>query len=329
MIDGRLARPEGTPGLVAAGCVGVAMTATYSICGHFAPGHDADPTSSPRAITGMALMLTGTCTYIPAAWTLGQRRSLALLDELRGLLPDPTAADRAAAAIRGAWRRTWPVGTAFGLLLALFNTNPITALTRAPDPRIAFPISLGQLLLWWLIGMLVLARFDAARAFGRLSSQVRFDLFRLDGIRPLARAGVVDAAIVMGALLFAPLQSLDLHFRWENYRFALAVALPALAFYLAWPLWSVHRRILADRVNRIACVDAELEPLAGAPPESAEETERLERLLAHRDRLLTTRTWPLDLRVLSRVVFYLIIPPLAWAAAAVVERLVDSVLARV
>jgi hypothetical protein len=34
------------------------------------------------------------------------------------------------------------------------------------------------------------------------------------------------------------------------------------------------------------------------------------------------------MRLLSRVVLYLVIPPLAWAGAAVVERMVDALLSR-
>jgi hypothetical protein len=321
-----LRRTEGTPGFVAAGLVAVGLTAVYAGGGALWPGDLAGSDSSPRQIIGMTLMLIGTTTYLLVAWTIGHRRSLELVTALRPRLPDPAEADVAAESIGSAWRRTWWIGCIIGFVLSLFNTNPIHAFMEAPHPRIAGPISLGQILLWLTIGNLIAARMATANAFARLGAVVPIDLFRLETLRPLARNGVVDAAIVMGALLFAPLQSLDAEFRWENYRFAAAVALPSLAYFVIWPLRTVHRRIRADRTARLAQVDAQLATLDAGPPSTLIETERLEQLLAHRDRLMVARTWPLDLRLLTRVFFYVIIPPLAWVAAAVVELFVDRAL---
>ena len=55
--------------------------------------------------------------------------------------------------------------------------------------------------------------------------------------------------------------------------------------------------------------------------------QQLESLLAHRDRLREQSTWPLSTALVSRVFLYLIIPPLAWAGAALVELLVDRLIA--
>jgi len=318
-------RSRGTPGLAAAGGVGLALTVVFASLGHFS-GESAAPDWSARELAGMAFMLIGLPAYLLAAWTIGQRRSLELVEQMRPRLPDPRVADRATAQIEGAWSGTWWIGTAIGIVLSLFNTQPLWAILESPAPRVSVPISLGQVLLWTVIGNLLATRFAVSNAFAALGESVSADVFGLERLRPLARNGVVDAAIVMGALLFVPLQSLDAEFRWENYRFGLLVALPALAVFLFWPLRTVHRRIRADRDARLRAVDEQIEAAGDAPPEGPEETERLEHLLAHRDRLREARTWPLDLRLLSRVLLYVIIPPLAWAAAALVERGVDAAL---
>lgn len=322
-----LRRSEGTPGLVAAGVATVVMTAVFVVGGTYSTVDLPGWTWSARELIGMSLMLTGATTYLIAAWTIAQRRSLELVAELRPLLPDPSAADEAVSTIQAAWGRTWWIGSLVGIGLSLFNTNPIWAFTGAAYTRIAVPVSFGQIFLWMVIGNLLAVRITASHAFARLGERVRIDLFRLDRLRPLARSGVVDAALVVGALLFAPLQSLDFEFRAGNYSFALIVALPSLAFYLYWPLHTVHRRIRTERDGRLMAVDLQIEQLGSATPSTPVETERLEVLLAHRERLADARTWPLDLSILSRIAFYLVIPPLAWAAAAVVERIVDGLLA--
>jgi hypothetical protein len=165
-------------------------------------------------------------------------------------------------------------------------------------------------------------RVVSAIVFGRLGEQVRIDLFRLDRLRPLARSGLADVLLVAGAVALSPLQSLDAEFRWYNYHFALIVAIPTAAFQLLWPLRRVHARIRAEKARRVAEADARLEAATDLP----DDLLSLETTLAHRDRLREQRTWLLSFAMLSRLVLYLIIPPLAWVAAAIVERLVDRTL---
>jgi hypothetical protein len=272
---------------------------------------------------GMALMLTLIPPYIVVAAWLGQRRSLALLDELRPQLPDPAAADAAVVQIRAGLRTYWPVGVVLGFGLGLLNTQPLEAL-RSEVPVLDSSLSLGQLVMWSIIGLLFVVRLTAARAFRGLAGLVEINLLRPDRLRPLARSGVVDVVIIAGAMLFTPLQSIDAEFRWYNYHFGLLVSVPATIFYLVWPLWPLHRRNQTDRAARLEKVERQLGELGSAAPDSAEGSARLEALLAHRDRLRAARTWPLSTGLLSRVVLYLVIPPLAWAGAAVVERVVDA-----
>ena len=298
------------------GCLLLIFWATGTLLPTAAP----DWATSPRAITGMALMLAGVPAFVVASLPIARRRSLELVEELRPLLPRPELADEAGDRIREGLRRNWPLGVAIGFGLGLLNTDPLRAF-GGDLPWVEGSISLGQMLMWCLIGVLGVSRIAAARAFRQLGEEVTFDLFRPERLRPLARSGVVDVVIVAGALLFSPLQSLDAEFRWVNYRFGLLVAVPATAFFLVWPLLGVHARIRADRDARLRAVDAELD---AAPRAGEDATLRAETLLAHRDRLLAVRTWPLGTRLISRVLLYLVFPPLAWTGAAIVERLLDD-----
>lgn len=311
------------PGTGVAVLAGLALF--FWLAGGFQPSAIPSYASSPREITGMALMLTLLPAYLLVGASLGQRRSLALVEMLRARLPEPGAREAAAAAIRGALGRAWLPGTAAGIAMGLLNTSP-TAIFASQVPILQGSISLGQLFLWWVIGMLLAVRVTVAGAFRRLAEQVELDLFRPDVLKPIARSGVVDVAIIAGALLLTPLQSLDAEFRWYNYRFGLLVGLPAAAFFLVWPLLPLHRRNRAERDARLALLEDQIAALGTAPPASADASAQLEALLAHRDRLRAARTWPLSTGLLSRVVLYLVIPPLAWAASAVVERAVDILL---
>ena len=313
------------PGLAVALALLVALAVIYWISGALRPTTLPEYASSPRQITGMALMLILVPVYLVAAASLAERRSLALVEEIRAGLTDSTEADAAVRAILDGLRRTWLPGSAAGLAMGMLNTQLIAAFTGS-NPILEGTISLGQLLMWWLVGLLLGVRIETSRAFRQLGAVVELDLFHLGRLRALARSGIIDVVIIAGALLLTPLQSLDAEFRWYNYQSALLVALPAAAFFLIWPLQPLHRRNRAERDTRLAAVESQLETLAPAAPNRPEASAQLEALLSHRDRLRALRTWPLSTGLLSRVALYLVIPPLAWAGAALVERVVNQLL---
>jgi len=344
-----MSQPD-APGPLAAGALLVALAGASWWVGAYAPTELPSYSDSRREIIGMALMLTLLPPYVLLGVWLGQWRSLVLVEQVRPLLGDPSAAEVAGETIRSAFRRHRLLFAGLGIAMGFVNTEPLAAL-RGDAPLLAGTISLGQLSMWLVIGMMAGIRFGTARAFHRLAEVVRLELFRPDRLKPLARAGMIDVALIMGAFLLAPLQSLDAEFRWYNYRFALIVALPATAFVLVWPLAPLHRRNRKERDARLAAIDRqidleidrqidqevdgeierldernELGPTGATGPDAADAGIRLEALLSHRDRLRGTRTWPLGTALLSRVVLYLVIPPLAWAGAAVVERFVDRLL---
>ena len=178
--------------------------------------------------------------------------------------------------------------------------------------------------LWLLVGLLLGIRAVSAHSFNRLGRVVRFDLFQLERLKPLSRSGTVDVLTVAGLLAFTPLQSLDAEFRWYNYNFVLLIAPPATLVLLLLPLWPVHLRIRSEKSRQLSQINDRIEETR--TDASRNDILRLETLLAHRDRLLGQRTWPLSTALLSRVLLYFIIPPLAWIGAALVEMLLDRMI---
>ncbi|MBW2272246.1 MAG: hypothetical protein JRG96_03175 [Deltaproteobacteria bacterium] len=297
------------------------LTAFYWASGALSPEELPEYARSKRQIIGMALMLIAMPSYLLAAGFVAQRRSLELVEGLRPQLPEARFADDALAAIRGGLARSWRYGVAVGIVFGLLNSQPIHAIVDSRAPAIDISIALGQMLLWLLAGLLLGVRVTSARAFDRMGEVVRFELFQIHELRPLARSGSLDVLMIAGALALSPLQALDAEFRWYNYRFALLISIPAALVLLLWPLRSVHRRISVEKQGRLA----QLEALIHAARDRAtlEGVLQLETLLAHRDRLRDQKTWPLSTALISRVLLYLVIPPLAWAGAALVEKGVD------
>ena len=155
-------------------------------------------------------------------------------------------------------------------------------------------------------------------AIGRLGASARIELYRLDRLKPFARIALLDVLIVAGALCFVPLQSLDAQFRWVNYEAAVYVGLTSLLVVFLLPLHALPARIKLAKAQRLEELRTELANVPQA------DVPRLEATAAHLDRIEGLSNWPVDLRVVSRILVYVVIPPLAWVAAALVENFIDQ-----
>jgi len=49
-------------------------------------------------------------------------------------------------------------------------------------------------------------------------------------------------------------------------------------------------------------------------------------LIQHRDRIAHTSAWPIDMSITTRLILYIVIPPIAWFGAAIVEIGLDRIL---
>ena len=89
-------------------------------------------------------------------------------------------------------------------------------------------------------------------------------------------------------------------------------------------MWGIHRRLQQEKAGVITEVESSI--AAASRDHATESLSRLNALLERRAHLRGVHTWPMDLRGVSRVAFYLVIPPLAWVGAALVEILVMALL---
>ena len=171
-----------------------------------------------------------------------------------------------------------------------------------------------------VVGWLIVYRIHSALVFRQLGARLPIDLYRLTNLRPFAAVAMLDLLIIMGALALAPIQALDAEFRWINYRAGVLVAIPAAAFLFLTPMWGVHGAIVRAKHLRLSELQSALDQCERS------DYLRLDALLGHQERVRSLHSWPVDLRLITRVGFYLVIPPLAWIGAALVENLVDTLL---
>ena len=272
--------------------------------------------SSRAHLIGMMLLMTLMPMWLLGCFVVTQRHSLAMARRLDASL---------AQSILNFPRRQVLIGFGGGLVYALAFNVPLHQIDLVLAGNGAMiSIFIGQLMVWMCVGFLLSLRLYVGTLFYQLGKTIKISIFEQSSLEPFARVGMLDVAIVVGGLAIVVVQSIDAQFRVENYATALLVAVPAGTALLVRPMWSLHRR-LAKRKKKLleeVCLQVEM----ASEQSSAADMAALESLLQRRDRIKVIQTWPLDVAIWRRLFFYVLIPPLAWSGAALVEVVIDKIL---
>jgi hypothetical protein len=252
------------------------------------------------------------------------------LRRLAPILPlDDAELETAARALTRATPRSVAAMTALGVLLGLLHAW-LLGLTALP-PVSAVVQGTATVALWVAMFWTVPPLLENASLFSRLGAAARVDLFRPGLLAPFGAAALRPTLFVIGMMCAYPLLAVG-----SDGLVALGpsflgfVASFASAFGLFFlPLRGIRRRIVAARTETLAAADARIAALRAddaptAPPTDGARLAELEALLALRARVARTSSWPLDLAGVRRVLLYGVLPPLTWAAAALVEMAIDA-----
>ena len=276
--------------------------------------------SSQAQLLGQVLLMTFMPAYVLGLAIVAQRRSLRSARKLHasGLITDHP----------DNWLRPIPtvkigIGILLGLVYAVTVNLPTEWVLRLTD--IDFQegsIVAGQSLVWISCGLALAFRFHSAALFNGQGQRVAIDIYDSSKLEAFARNGVDDVLLIAGAIGLTAIQALDAQFRLGNYLAALLVGLPAAAYLLIRPMWAVHLRLSQQKREFLGDINLQIVRLR----EAVAPIPELELVLQHRDRLKHTYTWPMDLAIVYRLLFYVVIPPLAWLGAALMETVVQGLL---
>ena len=241
-------------------------------------------------------------------------------------------------------------GVLIGLSLYIFGraigdpvgiTNSIGLLF---DRLILFQASLASILwdylslfLFTFIGIAlaqgIASRSRQSRIFYDLAKSIPIDILNTNNLtriaNPLIRALVAPVGVLAasGPLLFA--------FDGNLVDTFYLISLPIVVFLLVLSLLSgravfvMHRRIHDEKVGELGIIhrylNGDKQAMASSRLGGLQSQFDATDVLAYRDRIEEVWEWPLHGH-LPRLIFYLTIPPMAWAAAALVERIIDVAL---
>jgi hypothetical protein len=99
---------------------------------------------------------------------------------------------------------------------------------------------------------------------------------------------------------------------------------PSLALFFI-PVWPLHKRLRASKAASLDDIDNSIQALgnlSGLALTNVESVEQLNRLLLLRREVQLVSIWPYDTSNMFRFMLYLLLPPLTWVGAALVENMV-------
>lgn len=248
-----------------------------------------------------------------------------LAADVEQLMPAMEPADRSLARteLSEAWsnRGVWiarGLGAIYGVILsapagidALEGRSGSLAYVWVP---VMIPLMWATILaaLWRLIRVSMFIR--------RLGIRVRIDLddprllgvFADIGIRHLLVIIIGLSVIPMQAILTGQIQTVD-------FVPALVVTVPVALIVLLLPMWGIRAAVVVAKRT-------ELDRLSELANASERGSDRSMLVSLYRRQVAETPEWPASAGAASRVLFYVVIPPLAWVAAALVQDLVSNVL---
>ena len=223
-------------------------------------------------------------------------------------------------------------GLIAGVCHTLYLQGTITGfLTAATGSRIALAGTLGTWAAWLIISHVVVAFISNARTFALIGqSHVKVDLLHADNHNLLGRAALMPTIGLIGTQALYPLL-------WWGGQVNLATVLPgfivtlvALVYLFVRTSLPLHRRLTQEKTEQLEKLNVRIQALRGdlsiADLPSTELME-LQALVEHRNYLQSCPEWPFRLTTIARWSLYLLIPPLTWVGAALIENVVDVFLA--
>ncbi len=219
-------------------------------------------------------------------------------------------------------------GALLGLIhMSFIRGSALATLTDALADRSGFVSTVGALMVWIIMSTVIYMLIQQAVIFARLGAyHVQMTLLNTRKLLPFARVSISASLAVIGALALFPLIGIESGMNLvEILPGAIATLVPLLAMFIV-PVWPVHRRLVRMKEHQLASLNERIDTSLGFADGYFPEPKVLEEvapLLTYRREIVQVSTWPFDGSNVTRLLFYMIIPPLTWAGAALIENLVD------
>ena len=288
-----------------------------------------DDSANRLSDIGTALFFAAINGYAIVAGAAVIERSQSAMNELRPVLDcDDATFQRLRASLAtapGTFASALIIG---GLLLGMLhisilmeNWNIWAIMVASPG---ALGITLGTLLTWLVITHLVAIFARNAHMVSRMGHRlVRVDLLQPSLLKPFGRIALLPTLGLLGTQVLYPLLSLGGSFNPFAVAPGFIVTLIALTYLLIKATWPLHRRLAAAKQSALQDIENDIALWRRQQGSDANDLSKLQPMLGYREYLQSLSEWPFSLSTLARWSLYLIIPPVTWICAALMENAID------
>jgi hypothetical protein len=292
----------------------------------------APPDTSPT----IALFFCAILTYIvPVFHFITERTARAFEDLVPHLDAEPQTLNAWRRSITHKNRRWLLVNLSLGTAAWVAHSSLLygsfgAMIARVSGSMAQFAVVFGTALVWTVMTLVIVVLVGNARLFNHLARRIPIDLLDTDYLTAFARVAVISTLAVIGALASFPIMWIDSTTNpLASVPGMIATASPMVFLFLL-PIWPVRKAIAGAKRIELGGIRSCLERIrnqrVGAEFEDPEALARINQLLIYRREIAQVREWPLDVGVVTRLGLYLIIPPLSWVCAALIENLVEAFL---
>lgn len=282
------------------------------------------------------LFFAAMCAYLIPVFSLIVERSVATFDEIEVTLD--ASSEECARWRRGLTHRSlgWFAAiSTFALVMGVGNiimSHPQQGrglVEEIASGRGEYVTYLGTLLIWLTMTTAIGALIGNAHLFGQIGRRMRIDLLHGPALLAVAQVAIMSTLSVIGAQVLFVFLIFDAGVTWLDILPGfLTTLLPVLILFLL-PVWPLHQRLRRTKRVELALINHQLErvrPQRVTMVNDAESLDTVNRLLVYRREVQQVSEWPFDMHALTRLGLYLILPPLTWVAAALIENMVDKLL---
>jgi|GEM_PF-566504 len=217
------------------------------------------------------------------------------------------------------------LGTSLWLIQSWFLAGGfagmLQALTGDIGPAL---IALGALPVWICTTVTLHALANNAKLFRQLARIVPIDLLHTTSLMAFGRMAVTAVLVVVGNLASFSIMffgGVNTPWAWGP---GLLMGSAVLIYLLVAPVAPLRERLRAKKAQALASVNVELRTTRGMSDLASDGNRRqLSELLVVREEVQRVPEWPFDMDLLARLGIYLVIVPMTWVGAALIENVVD------
>jgi hypothetical protein len=180
------------------------------------------------------------------------------------------------------------------------------------------------ILVWVMMVAVISSLIDNALIFRRMAQSIAIDLLNVRTLTPFGSVAVSSTLALIGAQALFPLMALEGNLETVAFLPGITATTITMVMIFVLPVWPIHKRVVASKRDELERINQEISHVSRPDGSDPGIYTTLNPLLIYRREIAAVSEWPFDTSVISRLALYLIIPPLTWVGAALIEILIDT-----